>query len=556
MILGFATAYVWLSYYTDTRCRWSLKFKIVSIGGFIALAVLALLVEQTALLLPFIAASVALHFYGDLWNPFHSGIVAASVPAVAMVIAVSNPIMPIGSGFLSHYVGAVIILSGGLMAVTVLVTSRTGNPVESRRFRDQSREKHQSEMERETSSPKGDNVDHTLTPGDSNNGESDKPSLSEEKREELAEIYEKKTDPINPFKWGDDRESETKPRPNAEVAEHDGDKNKPRNSMSQSQNTPPIPKESRERTEDEDQVHEFDKQLGGTKDQNSTNQTHGDFNENGQSLTTKERLLQQCPKLEMLEFPWEEPPDTRFENIGGYPDVKERLTKKIIKPLQDDSEIYDRFKIDPPRGVLFHGPPGTGKTLFARGLANALNRPFVELTQAHLTHAHINESPRMIQRVFVEAQELGGIIFIDEAEQLLIERGDLDNSHSEDSKVTNTFLSNLTRDEKDFILLLTTNRMEMIDEAMLRPGRIDSQIEIGLPDAEARKEILKVKMADVPCDITSSQAESVAHSLDDWSGADIEGLVTHAKYAAVDRQGNKINFEDLKAGYTAINKSD
>lgn len=249
------------------------------------------------------------------------------------------------------------------------------------------------------------------------------------------------------------------------------------------------------------------------------------------------------------QFPWEEPPEMRFEDIGGYPEVKDALREQVVSPLRGNNPSYDRFGIEPSRGLLFYGPPGTGKTLFARALANELNRPFVELTQADLTHEFINKSPQIIQRLFEEAQELGGVVFIDEAEQLLGSREDSLNSHAEDKKITNMFLSALTKEDKDYIILLTTNLKESMDDAILRPGRIDEDFEIGLPESDTRLEIIKIKLAEVPHEITQDQAESVASKTGGWSGADLNALINQAKFKAVDREAQKLKFDDIKLAY-------
>jgi len=288
---------------------------------------------------------------------------------------------------------------------------------------------------------------------------------------------------------------------------------------------------------------------------------HSDAEEEDEGATTDEEQGDQSDTpaeeedeeaVTQYQFPWEEPPEMRFENIGGYPEVKDALREQVVSPLRGANPSYDRFGIEPSRGLLFYGPPGTGKTLFARALANELNRPFVELTQADLTHEFINKSPQIIQRLFEEAQELGGVVFIDEAEQLLGSRDGGLNSHAEDKKITNMFLSALTKEDKDYIILLTTNLKESMDDAILRPGRIDEDFEIGLPESDTRLEIIKIKLAEVPHEITQDQAEIVASKTDGWSGADLNALINQAKFKAVDREAHKLKFGDIKRAYKDI----
>lgn len=227
-------------------------------------------------------------------------------------------------------------------------------------------------------------------------------------------------------------------------------------------------------------------------------------------------------------FDWMEPPDARFENIGGYEDVKDQLREEVILPIRDDNPGFERYNIEPAQGVLFHGPPGTGKTLFARALANELNKPFVELSQADLTSEYINEGSQLVDEVFEEAQALGGVVFIDEAEQLLSERTGR-NQHNEDQKVMNTFLSELSRDDQRFLVILTTNRKDLMDEAVLRPGRVDREIDLGLPDRDARIQILKTKLAEIPHRMSLSDVEEIADQTAGWSGADLDSLITNAR---------------------------
>jgi AAA+ superfamily predicted ATPase len=258
-----------------------------------------------------------------------------------------------------------------------------------------------------------------------------------------------------------------------------------------------------------------------------------------ESTATREQKTQMIP--ENLEFDWQEPPETTFDDVGGYESVKEELREDVVSPYVNDSAGYDRFGVTPDQGVLFHGPPGTGKTLFARALANALQRPYVELSQSQLTSKWINEGPDLVNRLFEEAQQLEGVVFIDEAESLLGSRDDGLSTNREDAKTTNTFLNKLSQDDQQFFVVLTTNRKEQMDEAVLRPGRIDKHVEIPLPNSEARFQILRTQLEDVPTALRDSELREMVEELEAVSGADLEQLVADARRSAA-----KENAEALK----------
>lgn len=248
------------------------------------------------------------------------------------------------------------------------------------------------------------------------------------------------------------------------------------------------------------------------------------------------------------EFYWEDPPDLRFEDIGGYPNIKKELRKKVIEPALDDSDLYEKFGVEPADGLIFHGPPGTGKTMFARALAHSLDRDYIELSQADITHNHINKSSQIIKQLFIEADERNGVILIDEADILFGERSS-ENGHNEDSKVTNTFLRYMSLEETNFIVILTTNDRDSMDTAATRSGRIDVEFEVGLPNKEARIEIIKLELLDVPHDLTIGNVRNAAKHTEGWSGADIVSIVENAKFVAIDREADYMTFSDLKEGY-------
>jgi SpoVK/Ycf46/Vps4 family AAA+-type ATPase len=191
--------------------------------------------------------------------------------------------------------------------------------------------------------------------------------------------------------------------------------------------------------------------------------------------------------------------DVSFEDIGGYYEVKEQLAEEVLQPARATARgdnRYDRFGIEPSRGMLFHGPPGTGKTLFARALAGELHFPFVELGPADVTSKWINEGPQRVRQLFEEADSIGPcVVFLDEAEHLFGGRDvGSGGAHAEDRKITSELLVHLTAEDRTAIVVGATNRPDDIDPAILRPGRLATHVEIGLPDTESRHAILQSKL--------------------------------------------------------------
>lgn len=258
------------------------------------------------------------------------------------------------------------------------------------------------------------------------------------------------------------------------------------------------------------------------------------------------------PENVELEFEWRQNTTVSFEDIGGNDDIKQSLRENLIAPLEDSDHYYDMYGIEPVRGILLHGPPGTGKTMFGRAIANELDRPYVEADQATLTSPAVNQGPQLINRIFEEAHYLGGIVFIDEAEQLLSDRGG-ENSHQMDEKATNTFLSKLAQEEQDFIVILTTNRRDLIDEAVIRAGRIDIEFEVGVPDRQGRADILEKNLDDVPHNFDNDDIIKIVEETNGWSGADIESLIANAKRVAAKDKDPQLTMEHID--FSSVNRT-
>ena len=231
-----------------------------------------------------------------------------------------------------------------------------------------------------------------------------------------------------------------------------------------------------------------------------------------------------------------EVPDISWDDIGGLNDVKEELQQAVEWPLKY-SEVYKQFATKSPKGFLMFGPPGTGKTLLAKALANESECNFISVKGPELMSKWVGESEKGVREIFRKARLASpSIIFFDEIDSIVPRRGSYEGSSHVTESVVSQFLTELDGLEelKNVVVIGATNRPDMIDPALLRPGRLEQHIYVSPPDLEGRKQILDVYIKD----ISSMLAEDV--DLDDlvqktegFVGADIEALVREAKMVAI-----------------------
>jgi transitional endoplasmic reticulum ATPase len=185
-----------------------------------------------------------------------------------------------------------------------------------------------------------------------------------------------------------------------------------------------------------------------------------------------------------------------WHGVAGMLETKTILMNEVIKPLKNP-EIFNKYKISPPNGILLYGPPGCGKTFIARKLSEKLNFNFYEIKPSDLASIYVHGSQVKISALFNKASENApSIIFFDEFDALVPKRGDT--SHHYKSEV-NEFLAQLDNlSEKGIILIAATNLISSIDASILRPGRIDIKVFIPPPDFEARLQVIKLYLEDRP----------------------------------------------------------
>lgn len=229
-----------------------------------------------------------------------------------------------------------------------------------------------------------------------------------------------------------------------------------------------------------------------------------------------------------------ETPEESFNDVGGLSDVKQMLLDKVADPIRR-SELYQQYGIDPVRGVLLKGKPGTGKTLLARALGGELEWDFIELTPAQINSALVGQGAQNIQDVFQLADENQPcILFFDEIENIAKDRtSSTQSTRSEEALLTQLLTEMNNIDDEDIVVIGATNQPEEVDDALLNARRFSEVIEIPLPDAEARKAILKVHLRSPNVPVKNINFERAAKLTEGFAGDDLEQVATNAAHNAL-----------------------
>lgn len=237
-------------------------------------------------------------------------------------------------------------------------------------------------------------------------------------------------------------------------------------------------------------------------------------------------------------------PDTTWADIGALGGVRDELATAIVEPIQQP-DMYARVGITAPTGVLLWGPPGCGKTLLAKAVANESRANFISVKGPELLNKFVGESERAVRQVFVRARSsVPCVIFFDELDALVPRRDDTLSEAS--ARVVNTLLTELDglgSDRQGIYVIAATNRPDIIDPAMLRPGRLETLLFVNLPSPLERVEILQTLVRNLSIDF-SEDLRRLAEECEGFSGADLGSLLRRAGYCAIKRR-DTIKFEDF-----------
>ena len=239
-------------------------------------------------------------------------------------------------------------------------------------------------------------------------------------------------------------------------------------------------------------------------------------------------------------------PKETWEHVGGLSEQIQEIKEVIELPLKNP-EVFKKVGIQPPKGLLLHGPPGTGKTLLAKAVAKSTNATFIEVVASELVQKFIGEGAKLVKEIFEYARSNApSIVFIDEIDALAAIR--IENGTTGEREVNRTFMQLLA--EMDGFtpldkvkIIAATNRPDIIDPALLRPGRLDRLLEIGLPDEQGRMEILKVHTQKM--NLKKVNLKEVTSQIENFSGAEIKGVCTEAGYFAIRNNREFVTQQDF-----------
>ena len=242
-------------------------------------------------------------------------------------------------------------------------------------------------------------------------------------------------------------------------------------------------------------------------------------------------------------------PDVNWDDVGGLDELKDELREAVEWPIKH-KEAYDYVDVEAPKGVLLHGPPGTGKTLIAKALAKMTESNFISIKGPELLSKWVGESEKGIREIFRKARQAAPcIIFLDEVDALVPRRG----TGSSDSHVTENIVSQILTEidgleELHNVLIIgATNRLDIVDEAILRPGRFDRIIEVGNPDSKGRRHIFEIHTKKKPLD-NDIDIKKLVEMTDGFSGAEIAAITNRAAIVALKRYvaGKSQNIKEIK----------
>jgi len=270
------------------------------------------------------------------------------------------------------------------------------------------------------------------------------------------------------------------------------------------------------------------------------------------------KVLEETYDARVRVMELEESPDVTFELVGGLSSEIEEVREAVEYPLTKP-EVFERIGVEPPKGILLFGPPGTGKTLVAKAVAHNAKATFIRMSGSELVHKFIGEGAQMVRELFTLARDRApSIVFIDEIDAIGTTRTNDGTSGS--AEVQRTLMQLLAEmdgfdNRGDVRIMAATNRVDMLDAALLRPGRFDRIIQVPLPDSNARHEILKIHSRRMTLD-EEVDLKAIANETEGFTGAQLQAICREAGMFAVRRDAWAITGNDVHDAVAKVRREE
>jgi proteasome regulatory subunit len=283
----------------------------------------------------------------------------------------------------------------------------------------------------------------------------------------------------------------------------------------------------------------------------------------GDSVLVEQKSLNVIGKIDLAagidveKYVLVEAPQENWKQIGGLEKEVQEIKEVIELPLTKP-KLFEKMGIVPPKGVLLHGPPGTGKTLLAKAVAHSTKATFIEVVGSELVQKFIGEGSKLVKEIFALARRRAPtILFIDELDALASARMPMGTSG--EREVNRTFMQLLAeldgfRGLDNVKIIAATNRKDILDLAILRPGRLDRIIEVGMPDEKGRLEILKIHTG--PMSLKKIRLKDVATVTEGFSGAELKAVCTEAGYFAIREDRDYLIRKDFDSAIEKVRSKD